>query len=100
MSEPDFLDDEVDLDDVRDSQGRRIDSDYVERAVADVRARRGRPSLSSDPANEPHHSPHVSLRIPEQTRRLLDERARIEGRKLSEIVREALEQYLNSHPTP
>ncbi len=35
MSEPDFLDD------VRDSQGRRIDSDYVERAVADVRARRG-----------------------------------------------------------
>ncbi len=44
MSEPHFLDDEVDLDveDVCDSQGRRIDSDYVERAVADVRARRGR----------------------------------------------------------
>jgi len=102
MSEPDFLDDEVDRDrdDVRDSRGRRIDSDYVERAVADVRARRGRPSLSPDPVNEPHHSPHVSLRVPEQTRRLLDERARLEGRKPSEIVREALDQYLSSHPTP
>ena len=47
MSEPGFLDD--DLDDVRDSQGRRIDSSYVARAGADVRARRGRPRLSLDP---------------------------------------------------
>jgi len=102
MSEPDFLDDEVDLDldDIRDSQGRRIDSDYVERAVADLRARRGRPSLSSDPVNEPRHPSHVSLRVPEQTRRLLDERARIEGRKPSEIVLEALEQYLSRLSTP
>ena len=102
MSEPQFLDDEVDLDaeDVRDSQGRRIDSDYVERAVADVHARRGRPSLSPDPPDESRHSPHVSFRVPEQTRRLLDERARFEGRKPSEIVREALDQYLNSHRSP
>lgn len=37
------LDGEVDLerDDVRDSRGRRIDADYVDRAVADVHARRG-----------------------------------------------------------
>jgi predicted DNA-binding protein len=42
----------------------------------------------------------VSLRVPEQTRRLLDERARIEGRKPSEIVLEALEQYLSRLSTP
>ncbi|MCA1671052.1 MAG: hypothetical protein LC799_02215 [Actinobacteria bacterium] len=37
------LDGEVDLEreDVRDSQNRRIDADYVERAVADVHSRRG-----------------------------------------------------------
>jgi len=102
MSEPHFLDDEVDLDveDVCDSQGRRIDSDYVERAVLDVRARRGRPSLSPDPADESHHPPHVSFRVPEQTRRLLDERARVEGRKPSEIAREALDQYLSNYSAP
>lgn len=54
MSEqPRILDDEVDLerDDVRDSLGRRIDADYVDRAVSDVRARRGRPSMSGESAS-------------------------------------------------
>jgi len=39
----------------------------------------------------------VSFRVPEQTRRLLDERARVEGRKPSEIAREALDQYLSNY---
>ena len=44
------LDGEVDLEheDVRDSQNRRIDTDYVERAVVDVHARRGRRPLADD----------------------------------------------------
>jgi hypothetical protein len=92
---PEILDEEVDLDreDVRDSRGRRIDADYVERAVADVRARRGRPSLSEEATGAP--SPHVSFRVPEQTRRRLDELARAEGRPASEIAREALDRYLS-----
>ncbi|GAA5157823.1 hypothetical protein GCM10023321_36650 [Pseudonocardia eucalypti] len=88
------LDEEADLEEeeVRDSAGRRVDAAYVERAVADVHARPGRPSLSE----EPRHSPQVSFRVPEQTRRLLDERANAEGRTPSEIAREALIQYLES----
>jgi Ribbon-helix-helix protein, copG family len=83
MSEqPHILDGEVDLDheDVRDSRGRRIDADYIERAVADEGP-----------------SAQVSFRIPEQIRRQLDEQARTEGRSASEIVRRALQDYLSSH---
>lgn len=92
---PEILDEEIDLerDVVRDSRGRRIDADYVDRAVGDVHARRGRPSLSERATGEP--SPHVSFRVPEQTRRRLDERARAEGRPASEIAREALDRYLS-----
>lgn len=93
MSEqqPRILDDEVDLEqeDVRDSQGRRIDADYIDRAVTDARARRGRPSMSTESP-----SPHVSFRVPDQVRRRLDERARAEGRSASDIARDALERYL------
>jgi predicted transcriptional regulator len=42
----------------------------------------------------------VSFRVPEQTRQLLDERARVEGRKPSEIAREALDQYLSNYSAP
>jgi hypothetical protein len=91
------LDGEVDLerDDVRDSRGRRIATGYVARAVADVHHRRGRRPLRDDtPATG--HAPRVSFRVPEQTRRRAEERARTEGRSVSEIAREALERYLAS----
>ncbi|HEU0128216.1 MAG TPA: hypothetical protein VFQ48_06390 [Pseudonocardiaceae bacterium] len=90
------LDDEVDLEreDVRDSQARRVDADYVQRAVADVHARRGRRPLTDAPVGE--HSPQVSFRVPEQTRRRAEERARAEGRSVSDLAHEALERYLAS----
>jgi hypothetical protein len=69
------LDGEVDLEheDVRDSQNRRIAADYAQRAVADVHTRRGRrPQADDTPVGE--HSPRVSFRIPEQIRRCAEER--------------------------
>lgn len=57
--------------------------------------RRGRPSLSEGS----RRSPRVSFRVPEQTRRRLDERARAEGRNPSEVAREALERYLETPAT-
>ena len=65
----------------------------VERAVVDVHARRGRRPLVDDaPAGE--HSPQVSFRVPEQTRRRAEKRARAEGRSVSDLAREALEPIL------
>ncbi|MDQ2706780.1 MAG: ribbon-helix-helix domain-containing protein [Actinomycetota bacterium] len=57
--------------------------------------RRTRRLRSSSPEG-PRHSPQVSFRIPEQTRRLLDERARADGREPTDVAREALERYLQS----
>ncbi|MGH3493236.1 MAG: hypothetical protein ACRDQ1_08360, partial [Sciscionella sp.] len=62
---------DVDLEreDVRDSQGRRITTDYAEQAAAEaldyVHRRRGRPSLGSTPGE---HSPGVTFRLPAEER--------------------------------
>lgn len=85
---------DVDLaaEDVRDRQGRRITEEYAQHAAEEALqlARPGRPSLGAPG----RHSPRVSFRIPEQTRRRAEQRAAREGRSVSELAREALERYL------
>lgn len=87
---------DVDLatEDVRDSQGRRITEEYAARAAADALAvvGRGRPSLTG--AKAP--SPQVTFRVtPELRARAAAEAAR-QGRRISDVAREALERYLAS----
>jgi hypothetical protein len=83
---------DLDIEEVRDRQGRRVTTEYAERAADEALriARPGRPALGTSG----QHSPRVSFRIPEQTRRRAEERARSEGRTVSELAREALERYL------
>lgn len=85
---------DVDLqaEDVRDRQGRRVTEEYAERAAEEALrlTRPGRPALGA----VGQHSPRVSFRVPEQVRRQAEERAAAEGRSVSEIAREALERYL------
>jgi len=83
---------DIEVEDVRDSEGRRIDQDYVDRAVADARAQtgRGRPSLTGGRA----HSPHVSFRVPADVRAKAEAQAVREGRRVSDLARQALEEYL------
>ena len=83
---------DLDTEDIRDRQGRRITVEYAERAAEEALtiARPGRPALG----NPGQHSPRVSFRVPEQIRRRAEQRAAAEGRTVSEIAREALERYL------
>lgn len=83
---------DLEIEDVRDSQGRRIGAAYVERAVADARTRlgRGRPSLTG----EAQHSPQVTFRLSPELRAKAEERAAREGKRVSQIAREALERYV------
>lgn len=87
---------DVDLEreDVRDSEGRRITSEYAERAAEDALAkvRAGRPSLSSTG----EQSPRVSFRVPAELRKAAEARAREEGESVSTLARRALEEYLAS----
>lgn len=85
----------VDLEDedIRDSQGRRITQDYVDRAIADAhRQLRGRPSLSSPG----RRSPQISFRVPPELQTAAERRAAERGTSVSEVAREALERYLAS----
>ncbi len=77
---------------VRDTKGRRITQDYVDRAVADVHAKvsRGRPSLSGKATQ----SPQVTFRLPPRLRAKAEARAKREGKRVSDVAREALERYL------
>lgn len=91
---------------VSDQQGRRITTEQANQASqaledgdvtvdeADiVYPRRGRPSLSAPGA----HSPRVDTRVPHEVKRRLETLARTQHRAESEVVREALEEYLARH---
>lgn len=88
---------DIDLDQevVLDSQGERITEaraqEIAEDAVAEVRARRGRPSLTGGR----QHSPQIAFRVPQHIAQRAAEIAEREGKSLSELGREALERYLN-----
>ena len=84
---------DLDTEDVRDRQGRRVSDDYAARAAEEALkiARPGRPALGA----AGQHSPRVSFRVPAQVRRRAEQRAAAEGRSVSELAREALERYLH-----
>lgn len=86
---------EVDLDqeDVR-YRGEKLTEERAEQVAADVLSRTpGRPSLSGK--REP--SPSLTIRLPEQSRSKLDTFARRQGKRPSQVVREALDEYLSRH---
>lgn len=87
---------DVDLatEDVRDGNRRRITEEYAERAAAGALASagRGRPSLTGTKAP----SPQVTFRVTPQLRERADAEAAKQGRRVSDLARDALERYLAS----
>ena len=87
---------DVDLEvaDVRDSQGRRITEQYAKAATAQAVASvgRGRPSLTGTRAT----SPQVTFRVTPELRARAAAEAERQGRRISDVAREALERYLAS----
>jgi len=92
---------DVDLDeeDVRLLDGRRLTSELAEKmardGVAEARRRNlipGGKSLGGDGS----HSPRVQFRVPESLRAAAEAKAAAEGVSLSVLAREALEHYLAS----
>jgi predicted HicB family RNase H-like nuclease len=85
---------DLDTEDVRDSHGERITEARAEQLAEDAlrTARAGRPSLSGGRA----HSPQVSFRVPEQLGVKAAEIAEREGKTVSQLGRDALEEYLSN----
>lgn len=85
---------DVEVDDVRDSQGRRITEEYAQAATAQAIAfvGRGRPSLTGTKAT----SPQVTFRVTPELRARAAAEADRQGRRISDVAREVLERYLAS----
>src|SRR5579875_2320261 len=74
----------------RDKQGRRIDQTYADELVEASR-RPGRPSLAADGP-----SPAIAFRVPAALRQRAEELAAREGKTVSELAREALEARIKA----
>jgi hypothetical protein len=87
---------DVDLEshDVQDSQGRRITDEYAQAAAAQALASvgLGRPSLTGTKAT----SPQVTFRVTPELRARVAAEAERQGRRISDVAREALERCLAS----
>lgn len=87
---------DIDLDEetVVDRKGRRITEDRAQQIAADtlVKVGRGRPSL----AGRRGRSPQVTFRLSPELRAAAERRAEREGKRVSDVAREALEEYLAS----
>ena len=79
-------------DDVRLPDGTRVTNELAEQWATDLEHRGGRPSL--DPAGVP--SVRLAFRVPEDVSEQVDALAARQGRRRSDVLRTAIEQYLAS----
>ncbi len=86
---------DLDVEHVRRPDGTRLTEKAAEELAEEALAigRRGRPTIDPD-AGPGERSPRMTFRVPAQTRRRLEQRAREQGRPVADVVREAVEQYL------
>ena len=87
---------DVDLatEDVRLADGRRLTDDLAQKMAKDALARhRGRPSVSGGR----RRTPSLTVRVPEPTREALEQLAKAQGKRLADISREALDEYVSRH---
>jgi len=87
---------DVDLDreDVRLADGRRLTNTLADEIVEEALARhRGRPSVTGEPAR----TPSLTVRVPSDTRAALESIAKTQGRRLADVSREALADYVARH---
>jgi predicted HicB family RNase H-like nuclease len=83
---------DVDLahEEVRLRSGRRLTQALADELVEEVRKAGGRPSLSG----EATRSPQIAFRVPAELRERAARVAAAEGKTVSQLAREALEQRL------
>ena len=70
--------------------GVQVHPRSIERALA---RHRGRPSVTGGSAR----TPSLTVRVPPETRTALEELARAQGKRLADVSREALDEYVSRH---
>jgi hypothetical protein len=87
---------DVDLDNeqVFLADGRRLTEQVADELAQRALARhRGRPSVTGDGAR----TPSLTVRVPHETRAALEALAKAQGKRLADVSRDALDEYVSRH---
>ncbi len=88
---------DIDLgeEEVRTANGRRLTEELSRQIAEEAIARhRGRPSVTG----RPERTPNLTVRVDPGTREALEAIAEAQGRKLADVSRDALDEYVTRHP--
>jgi hypothetical protein len=84
----------LDAEEVHLADGRRLTEQVAEELAQRALARhRGRPSVTGKDAR----TPSLTVRVPPETRTALEDLARAQGKRLADVSREALDEYVSRH---
>jgi hypothetical protein len=76
------------------ADGRRLTEQVTEEIAERALARhRGRPSVSGGG----RRTPSLTVRVPQATRQALESLAKSQGKRLADVSREALDEYVSRH---
>lgn len=85
---------DLDTEEVYVADGRRLTEELAEEMAQRALARhRGRPSVTGANAR----TPSLTVRVPPETRTALEELAKAQGKRLADVSREALDEYVSRH---
>jgi hypothetical protein len=85
---------DLDTEEVYLADGRRLTELEADALAQRALARhRGRPSVTG----EGTRTPSLTVRVPPETRAALEELAKVQGRRLADVSREALDEYVSRH---
>lgn len=93
---PGAIETDVDLDaeEIYLADGRRLSEQVAKELAERALARhRGRPSVTGENAR----TPSLTVRVPPETRTALEQLARAQGKRLADVSREALDEYVSRH---
>jgi hypothetical protein len=88
---------DLNVEEVYLANGTRLTDEVAERmaeeALAKHPGRRGRPTITGGP----EHTPRITVRVAPETRKALEMIAAKEGRRLTDVSRDALDDYARRH---
>jgi len=85
---------DLDVEEVYLADGRRLTGEVAEELAQRALSRhRGRPSVTGGSAR----TPSLTVRVPPEMRTALEELARAQGKRLADVSREALDEYVARH---
>lgn len=91
---PGETDIDLEAEDVRLPDGSRLTEAKVDEIVERLHARHpGRPSVSG----ERGHTPAMTVRVSPAARAALEEIATAQGRRLADVSRDAIDEYISRH---